>query len=401
MKINSTAFDVIVVGAGPTGSVAAEALARTSLHVALLEEHPNVGLPNHCSGLISPRTLELAGVAEEAVGLARFSSARVWGPGGKSLWLRSNSVQAIAVDRPRFDQILAEHAVDAGVALMLGTKARCFERLENCVQVEAQAGENVFHLRAPLLIGADGANSRVARWMGKKTSHEIIPAMKADIIFQDSGTDSIEIFVGNAIAPGWFGWIIPLQNGVARIGIGAKRAPQRYFEPFLALIRHRFGDFIVQETRQASLPLGPARDFVADNVMLVGAAARQTKPTTGGGLYFGIQAAQLAAATAAKAVKRGDCSHRMLAEYERAWHRSGGRELVYGHWLRRGFRSLSDWGLDRLIEFLGNPWAQNWISRLGDMDYPSRLFVSPAATRKRRAMPSKAVKARQRVGLGA
>jgi digeranylgeranylglycerophospholipid reductase len=399
LKINSTAFDVIVVGAGPTGSVAAKALARTSLRVALLEEHPNVGLPNHCSGLISPRTLELAGIAEETVGLARFSSARVWGPGGKSLWLRSNSVQAIVIDRPRFDQILAERAVGAGATLMLETRAHCFERLEECVQ--ARAGESVVYLRAPLLIGADGANSQVARWTGKKTSHEIIPAMKADIIFQDSGTDSIEIFVGNSIAPGWFGWIIPLQNGVARIGIGATRAPRRYFESFLALIRRKFGDFVVEETRLASLPLGPARNFVADNVMLVGAAARQTKPTTGGGLYFGIRAAQLAAATAAKVVEQGDYSRQMLAEYEHAWHRAEGRELAYGHWLRWGFRSLSDRGLDLLVGFFGKPWAQNWLSRLGDMDYPSRLFVSPAVTRKKQTPSPKTMKTRRRVSLGA
>ena len=401
MRVDSKAFDVIVVGAGPIGSVTAEALARTSLRVALLEEHPSIGLPNHCSGLISPRTLELAGVAEEAVGLARFSSARVWGPGGKHLWLRSNSVQAIAIDRPRFDQLLAKRAVDAGATLMLDTQAHRFVRLEERVQVEARAGESTLHLYAPLLIGADGANSRVARWMGKKPACEIIPAIKADVIFQGSGTDSIEIFVGNSIAPGWFGWIIPLQGGVARIGIGATRAPRRYFESFLDLIRRKFGDFVVEGTRSASLPLGPARDFVVDNVMLVGAAARQTKPTTGGGIYFGIQAAQLAAATAAKAVERGDCSHRKLAEYERAWHRSGGRELVYGHWLRRGFRSLSDKGLDLIVELFGQSWAQNWLSRLGDMDYPSRLFAPPAAIRKKQVASPKSMKTRRRVSLGA
>lgn len=401
MNVNSTEFDVIVVGAGPAGSVAAEALARASLRVALLEEHPSVGLPNHCSGLVSPRTLELARIAEERVGLVKFSSARVWGPGGKTLWLLSNSVQAIAIDRPRFDQLLAERAAQAGANLMLGTQAYRFQQLEGGVQVEARTGENVLRLHAPLLIGADGASSRVARWMGRKWGQEIIPAVKADVAFRGCGTDFIEILVGNAIAPGWFGWIIPTQDGAARIGIGATRAPWRCFEAFLDLIRNRFGDFAVRETRQAPLPLGPARDFVADRVMLVGAAARQTKPTTGGGLYFGMRAAQLAAATAAKAVAQGDCSRRTLAEYEQAWHRSEGRELMVNHWLRRGFRGLSDRGLDLIIKFFGQPWAQNWISRLGDMDYPSRLFVPLAATRRRRAMPPRATEARQRAGLRA
>jgi len=392
-------FDVIVVGAGPTGSVVAGALARASLRVVLLEEHPNVGLPNHCSGLVSPRALELAGVAEEMVRVARFSSARVWGPGGKSFWLRANSVQAVAIDRPRFDQILAQRAANAGATLMLDTRAYRFEHVAGNVQVEARTGEDTFRLRAPLLIGADGASSRVGRWMSKKRKYEIIPAVKADIIFQGAETDDIEIFVGNSIAPGWFGWIIPLRDGAARIGIGATTVLRHCFELFLDLIRHRFGDFVVQETRQASLPLGPARDFVADRVMLVGAAARQTKPTTGGGIYFGLRAAQLAAVTAAQAVERGDCSRQVLAEYERAWHRSAGRELVYGHWLRRGFRGLSDMGLDLVIKFFGQPWAQDWISRLGDMDYPSRLFV-PLAVPWRKQAPPEAMRARRRVSLG-
>jgi digeranylgeranylglycerophospholipid reductase len=136
-------------------------------------------------------------------------------------------------------------------------------------------------------------------------------------------------------------------------------------------------------------------------VMLVGAAARQTKPTTGGGLYFGIRGAQLAAAVAAKAIERGDCSRRALAEYERAWHRSEGRELALNHWLRRGFRWLSDWAFDRMVEFLSRPRAQDWISRLGDMDYPSRLFAPRPGGGRGRTRPVEAGEARRRAGLQA
>ncbi len=399
MKTNHTAFDVIVVGAGPVGSATAEALAQASLNVALLEEHTSIGLPNHCSGLVSPRTLDLVGGIPEGIRLVQFSSARVWGPGGRTLWLHSDSVQAVAIDRPRFDQLIAERAVQAGATLMLGTRACGFERLKEGVRVDVRVEKGIRYLYAPLLIGADGASSRVARWMGGKRAHEIVPAVKADIVFQGTGMDSIEIFVGNDVAPGWFGWIIPMPDGVARIGIGATRSPRRYFEVFLDLIRSNFGDFVVCEVRRAPLPLGPARNFVADRVMLVGAAARQTKPTTGGGLYFGIRAAHLAAATAVKAVKQGDCSNKVLVEYERAWHRSEGRELAVNHWLRKGFCTLSDRGFDLIVELLGKPRAQKWISRLGDMDYPSRLFVPSPVTGKRRVASPETMDARQRAGL--
>jgi digeranylgeranylglycerophospholipid reductase len=398
------AFDAVVVGAGPAGSVVAEGLARASLRVALLEEHPRVGLPNHCSGLVSPRTLEAAGVAEEAVGLARYTHARVWGPGGGTLWLRSGSVQAVAIDRPRFDRILAERAAGAGAALMVGTRACGFERVAGGVWVAARAGGEPLHLRARLLVGADGASSGVARWMGRGRAHEIIPAAKAEIAFRGRGTESIEIFLGRGLAPGWFGWVIPLPDGTARIGVGATRSLQCCFETLLELVRERCGDFDVQGTRQAPLPLGPARDFVGDGVMLVGAAARQTKPTTGGGLYFGVRAAHLAAAAAAGALARGDCSRRALATYERAWQRAEGRELVAGQWLRRGFRHLPDAGLDLIVRLLNHPRAQDWISRLGDMDYPSRLFAPLAGAsgwRQTAGAVEREMEAKQRAWLQA
>ncbi|MEE8392575.1 MAG: hypothetical protein V3S14_17475, partial [Anaerolineae bacterium] len=106
-----------------------------------------------------------------------------------------------------------------------------------------------------------------------------------------------------------------------------------------------------------------------------GAAARQTKPTTGGGIYFGIRAARMAAVTAVKAVEQGDCSRRVLAEYEQTWRQLEGQELLYGHWLRKGFQRLSDSDFDLLIELLNKPRAQGLISRVGDIDFPSKLFV--------------------------
>jgi digeranylgeranylglycerophospholipid reductase len=183
------AYDAIVVGAGPVGSLFAELLARASLRVALLEEHAQVGLPNHCSGLVSPRTLDVAGIPEAEVGLARFTSARVWGPGGGTLWLRSDTVQAVAVDRPRFDQFLAQRAARAGAHLMLGAKATAFRRVPGgvCVDVATRDGGTGFSLYTSLLVGADGANSRVARWMGAVSGHEVIPAIKADVAFWGPG----------------------------------------------------------------------------------------------------------------------------------------------------------------------------------------------------------------------
>ncbi len=374
MAVGNAAFDVIVVGAGPAGSAVAERLARASLRVALLEEHASVGLPDHCSGLVSPRTLELAGVDGAAVERARFSRARVWGPSGGTLWLESNTVQAVAIDRPAFDRLLAERAASAGAVLMLGTRAQHFARLDGRVQVEVQTERGVCRLHAPLLVGAEGVNSRVARWIGSGYQSEIVPVIKAEVAFRGPGTDVIEIFFGNEVAPGFFAWAIPVGDGQARIGLGATASVRRYYAAFLGMLRDRFGDFDVLAQRGGLLTLGPARGLVADRVMLVGGAACQTKPTTGGGIYFGLRAAALAAETALEAVERGDFSRRMLSRYEQRWRRHDGLELMFGRWLRGLFVRLSDRDFDVLIRLLSAAWVREQIARWGDIDFPSRLF---------------------------
>jgi flavin-dependent dehydrogenase len=133
--------------------------------------------------------------------------------------------------------------------------------------------------------------------------------------------------------------------------------------------------------------LGPAGDFVADGVLLVGAAARQTKPTTGGGVYLGIRAAQLAAETAIRALEAGDTSRRTLAAYEVSWHRLEGHEVRVGGWLRRAFRHLSDRELDWIISIAGEPWAQEAITCLGDIDFPADLLSALLRGAGRRVLP--------------
>lgn len=399
-------YDAIVVGAGPAGSTFAEALARASFRVALLEEHDQVGVPTHCSGLVSPRALEIAGVSPEVMGLQEYRQARVWAPGGGTLWLRSDSVQAIAIERDRFDQALAQRAVDAGAELMLSTKARHFQREDGRIAVHATTSRGGRQLCAPLLVGADGANSRVARWMGAGGKHEVIPAIKADVTFTCGGTDTIEILVGSGVAPGWFGWVIPLPGRRATTGMGATHSPRAHLPAFLDLVRRRFGDFSLDSTHSAPIPLGPARDFVGDGVLLIGAAARQTKPTTGGGVYLGIRAAQIAADVAAHALAQGRAesqhalSHRALAPYEEAWHRLEGREVAVGHRLRSVYRRLSDRDLDWIVAAAAQPWAQRLISRLGDIDFPAQLLSAllrdlPRNLRRRPWLPAPLIRTMQ------
>ena len=123
-----------------------------------------------------------------------------------------------------------------------------------------------------------------------------------------------------------------------------------------------------------TIPLWSRRRTVADNVMLVGDAAAQVKPTSGGGIYPGLVGARLAAQVASRALDRGDVSEKALRAYPRAWERTLGKEFRKGADLRRVFTSLDDGDLDRLLRLFGRRRLLRMINRYGDIDYPGGLF---------------------------
>ncbi len=374
-RTGHTRVDVVIVGAGPAGSMAAHTLAKGGARVVVLEEHEQIGSPCHCAGLVSPRTLALAGAAESDRALRSFDRARVWGPRGGVAWLESSEVQALAIDRTDFDRYLAERAQAAGARIWLGVRAESFERVNGDVHIMAVNGKGRKHLKAPILIGADGVRSQVARWFDAAGDGEALPTMKADVRFDRSGPDDIEIFVGNQIAPGWFGWIIPVGDGFARIGLGGQcRDIRRRFSGFLDLVRERFGSFTQLDQCGWLIPVRPASRIAFDHGLLIGDAARQAKPSSGGGIYMGMRAGILAAEAALEAFSWGDLEYGSLRRYEDVWLEQEGDELRYNHWLRSIYNRMSDDEIDQLVSLCNRPWARLLIRRLGDIDFASKLF---------------------------
>ena len=118
-----------------------------------------------------------------------------------------------------------------------------------------------------------------------------------------------------------------------------------------------------------------ARNIVADNVMLIGDAAAQVKPTSGGGIYPGLVGARVAAQIASGVLDRDDLSRKALSGYPKAWDGALGKEFKQGSDLRRVFRSLDDRDFDRLVQLFGRPRLLRAINRYGDIDFPGRMFA--------------------------
>jgi len=369
--------DVAVVGAGPAGSRTARDLARRGLRVLLIEEHRQVGIPSHCSGLISPRTWELGEVGDEVPVCNRLRGAYLHVEEGPSLALGGEEVRALAIDRVAWDQALARQAYEAG-AQPLRARFLHAEPVPGGLRLRLQRDGRDMALQVRLLVGADGVHSRVARALGLPRPRETVLALGVEARLSLPREDYVHVFVGPRLAPGWFAWAIPSGPGLARLGIGClvgQGLPLALYRAFKEGPLAPFGP--VREVRfyGGAIPLSPAPRTYGDHVLLVGDAAGQVKPFSGGGIYTGLVAASLCAEAAWRAFQRDDLSAPSLAWYQRAWRRRLGRELARSRHLRRAGLLLSPSQMAAVVGALARPRLRALALRHGDIDYPSRALL--------------------------
>ena len=361
-------YDVVVVGAGPAGAIAAKYAAQNGASTLLIEEHASIGSPVQCTGLISTAALRECETGEGSFVLAKMKGAFVYAPNCEELVVKGKDVKAYVIDRKIFDRTLAERALDAGANILLRTRFIGMERGKISVISNGEKKE----IRADVVIGADGIQSTVGRSAGLPRCEKFLSGIQFEAPYTAKDPEFVEIFTGNDIAPGFFAWAVPF-NGYARIGLAKNPgAPAKYYleklltHPVVAS-RYRGSrtEFVL-----GGIPLGPPKKTVTDGVMLVGDAAGQVKPTSGGGIYMGAVCAKIAGEVAARTSRK----ETGLEEYEKRWRNSVGRELTIGMRIHKSLGKLSDENLNEFIEFLNKPEIREVITEYGDMDHPSILL---------------------------
>jgi geranylgeranyl reductase family protein len=371
-----TDYDAIVVGAGPAGSATARDIAARGFRALLIEEHEVIGEPLHCAGLVTPRTLGLADVTDGLI-INELRGGFVNSPLGTRLPLGGDRLRAVVIHRQRLDELLAAAAQEAGAELWTDARLVALERKPGALALIVNRRRRSQALRTRLVIGADGAQSRVARWLGLRARHEErIVGLGAEAKLDTERQDFLEVFVGNSVAPGFFGWIIPLGGGRARIGIatGDGRRPIHYLDSLLQSFPRLFAGAQFDRMYGGVIPLMRPHRIYCDNAMLVGDAAGQVKPTSGGGIYTGLVGAKHCAQAAVRALADDDVSKASLSRYQKAWGKEMSRELARGWDLRRIFLALDDRELDGLISVFRSERLRRLAERHGDIDFPSRLF---------------------------
>lgn len=334
--------DVAVIGAGPAGLYASSRLAAAGLDVVVLDAQERIGEEAVCSGVIGEEAFTRFCLPARPV-LNHIYSIRAISPTGKMLEYRSQMPLARVVDKAEFNRDLASLALAAGVGLCLGRYVDAVDRAEDEVQLYFRSRQGLRgKIGARVAVIASGVGSFLNGALGLVKPREFLRAVQADIpLGKDGAANPTEIYVGRSIAPGAFGWKIPLGQGRARVGLMSLEEPRPFFRALLERVAPGL-DRSEAEVRQKAIGQMPVGNCVADRIVVIGEAAAHVKTSTGGGIYFGLLSAEMAAEVILRAFRKGDFSVRALGEFERYWHAAFGLELWAGYLARKLATRLSD-----------------------------------------------------------
>ena len=348
--------DVLVVGAGPAGSIAALEARRAdpALDVLLIERDRAVGVPVRCAEGVGDAGLrEFANPDGAAWAARRIRRVIFLAPDDTEVKVAERDVGWI-LDRTRFDAFLAAEAVAAGATLKVGVEAVGMTRgADGRWDVRLRGpgnGRADDVVRARIVIGADGVETMVGRWAGLDTR---VPARDMESCAQyvlqgiDFDPDAIYLQFGDDVAPGGYAWLFPRGIDSANVGLGmvALRAngggnARQYLDRWVA--RRYPGGARTGYTVGGVIVHTTIKRAYADGVMLCGDAAHMINPLSGGGIVNAMKAGRLAARTAAAAIAAGDTSAERLAEYHRDWMKLLGDDHLKYYAIKQALEKLDD-----------------------------------------------------------
>ena len=368
-------------------SFAALKLAKLSAKVTVFEEHEAIGSPSHCAGHLSIRSLRNMGLYPLPRGIVEntYSQANFYSPSGFKFSIHLAKPVTCSVNRKAFDKHIADKAEATGAHFSLNSRVQSL-LMENGavkgvkVRIEDKAEELV---PAKIVVDAEGISSRLLRQTGLAglDGQKLVYAVEAEVSHVTNvQSDTVEVFLGKTYAPGFYAWLMPRLDGTAKVGLATKTGNPKEFLRRL-ILKHPVASKQLAKakiTRIAFHPItlgGPISKAYANGFLAVGDAASQVKPTTGGGVVFGLICAGIATEVADEAARRNDVSANFLQMYHKRCKDTLGFDFSVMLRLRRFLDSLSDEKLDEVLRLCARIGLDKTLTNVEEIDFQGQTLL--------------------------
>ena len=353
-------MEIVIVGAGPIGCYAAQLLKNYGFSARIIEEHKEVGKPIRCAGLVGKQVFEktLLPLSESSI-INRIDGASIF-YGDDSFQIKREGV-AYVIDREKFDKNLSE-----GLEVEFGKTIVGIKEERTGYVLKTNDDDEIY---ADLVIGADGATSLVRKFVNS-TDNDHVNDKKRGYVKSYLGVQyrikleenlfcckTAQVHLREGIP--FFIWVIPEDSNIIRVGVVSENAREDLVR-FLREFEIK-GEIIGKLT--GMIPVGLTKNYYK-NIALVGDAAVQVKPLTGGGIYYGLKSAELLA----KCI-----TDNRLDEYDRRLRKKFGREIKFGLKARKLYEDINEKELKNIFMLFKK--NAGIIERAANFENHSVIFV--------------------------
>jgi digeranylgeranylglycerophospholipid reductase len=358
----SEGFDVVVAGGSISGLLAARELASRGISVIVLEEDHEIGTPEHCGGVVSLQGVNALGILPDGnVVQNSIVNAQIRTPSSQ-ICVNAADQNVLVIDRRFFDKQVARQAQREGAVI----RTRCsFKSIEDYSSdsfvVRTSEGDILCHY----VVDGRGIGS-----LSSKNKTNIIPSAQFEIYAEWIKGDEIEVCFDSDLYPGFFAWVIPIGEGMGKVGVAGRAI--NVSKSITNFIKSRGDNFSI--VRKIFAPIwvgGPIESFVQGRVLKVGDCAGQTKPSTAGGIYSCGMAGIIAGRTIFDSIRRNELS--CLHNYENDWRRLFQREFNKLLFARKILERLDNRALDDIFRSLSSNKLHETI-RTTDFDFHSNAL---------------------------